>query len=109
MRSTGLSIAGSVAGVLGLTNLHGLWFYALSVLLVNAAVLLVNAKGKPARYLQNHSVLDGAQENAFSFVLWWTFWYGIVHGKLITPDCDATGTSLTCLTRTLAYEFQVYD
>lgn len=27
------------------------------------------------------TVIEGAQENMFSYVLWWTFWYGIVHGE----------------------------
>lgn len=26
-------------------------------------------------------LLNGGQENAFSYILWWTFWYGIVHGE----------------------------
>lgn len=28
-------------------------------------------------------LLQGAQTNVLSFVLWWTFWYGIVHGALL--------------------------
>ena len=26
-------------------------------------------------------LVNGLTENAFSFILWWTFWFGIVHGK----------------------------
>lgn len=26
---------------------------------------------------------NGLTENAFSFILWWTFWFGIVHGMLM--------------------------
>ena len=28
-------------------------------------------------------LFQGAQANVLSFVLWWTFWYGIVHGTLL--------------------------
>ena len=26
-------------------------------------------------------LINGLTENAFSFILWWTFWFGIVHGE----------------------------
>ena len=26
-------------------------------------------------------LVNGLTENAFSFILWWTFWFGIVHGR----------------------------
>ncbi|WFD47825.1 hypothetical protein GLX27_002488 [Malassezia furfur] len=114
-RSLTLSIAGSIAGVLGLQNLAGFGFFVLSVVFLNTVLLLVNAKGRPhayfvlgsapmttdaserlvpakaaqlrtpatpaqrARQLALWVLLQGAQENMLSFLLWWTFWYAIVH------------------------------
>ncbi|SPO30568.1 uncharacterized protein UTRI_05185 [Ustilago trichophora] len=128
VRSTALSVAGSVAGVLGLTNWLGFGFYIVSVLLTNILVLAINANGSPSRYFISPSppakplmsssgpntastnskvktvgsatgsaltidprsgsfsmqdiagfLVNGLTENAFSFILWWTFWFGIVH------------------------------
>lgn len=115
-----MSIAGSIAGVLGLQNLAGFGFFVLSVVFLNTVLLLVNAKGRPhayfvlgsapmttdaserlvpakaaqlrtpatpaqrARQLSLWVLLQGAQENILSFLLWWTFWYAIVHGT----SCD---------------------
>ncbi|KAJ1021210.1 hypothetical protein NDA18_005451 [Ustilago nuda] len=127
VRSTALSVAGSVAGVLGLTNWIGFGFYIVSVLLTNSLVLLINANGTPSKYFISPSppakpltsskspaatnknvkvktvspsepsvsidprsgsfsaqdvagfLANGLTENAFSFILWWTFWFGIVY------------------------------
>ncbi|KAJ1017866.1 hypothetical protein NDA16_005182 [Ustilago loliicola] len=128
VRSTALSVAGSVAGVLGLTNWIGFGFYIVSVLLTNSLVLLINANGSPSKYFISPSppvkpltspskspsasnknvkaktvggsgpsmtidprsgsfsaqdvagfLMNGLTKNAFSFILWWTFWFGIVH------------------------------
>lgn len=115
-RSLTLSLAGAIAGVLGLQNLSGFAFFLCSVVFVNAVLVLVNAKGDPRAFfvlgslpaitdpserllpakaaqlrapptpvqsalqLSRWVLLQGAQENALSFLLWWTFWYGIVHG-----------------------------
>ncbi|WFD01490.1 hypothetical protein MOBT1_000155 [Malassezia obtusa] len=114
-RSLTLSIAGSIAGVLGLQNLAGFAFFVLSVAFLNTILLVVNAKGRPSDYfimgsspvitdaserlvpskaaqlrapptpvqhglqLAGWVLLQGAQENVLSFLLWWTFWYAIVH------------------------------
>ncbi|EPQ27811.1 uncharacterized protein PFL1_04556 [Pseudozyma flocculosa PF-1] len=114
IRSTSLSIAGSVAGILGLTNFSGLYLYALSLVVTNILILTINAKSTPQRYFVQpfsspssssspnaapgkgaarkaatsekwgtkqvvSTLFDGAQENGFSFVLWWTFWFAVVH------------------------------
>ncbi|KAN0062905.1 hypothetical protein ACQY0O_004726 [Thecaphora frezii] len=105
IRSTSLSLCGSIAGVLGLTNLSGLYLYLLTLVLTNALILTVNARSAPHKYLippsfsssdnkssqQQQKKVEwdakqwiqtlgqGAQENAFSFVLWWTFWLAVVH------------------------------
>ncbi|SNX86947.1 uncharacterized protein MEPE_05656 [Melanopsichium pennsylvanicum] len=126
VRSTALSVAGGVAGVLGLTNWLGFGFYIISVLFTNILVLGINANGSPSKYFLTPSppakslisssstantaskpkatgatleaaltidprsgsfsakdiaefLVNGLTENAFSFILWWTFWFGIVH------------------------------
>ncbi len=130
IRSTTLSIAGSVSGILGLTNLSGFYFYLLSQLLVSLAIIFLNAHAAPAAYLLPPALLrveqrsarvhdkvhmsassggaaqeaaqlqqaparvgvagqawmwtrllllEGLTDNALSYVLWWTFWFGLVH------------------------------
>ncbi|KAL9931185.1 hypothetical protein V8E36_009952 [Tilletia maclaganii] len=90
LRSTALSLAGASAGVLGLRNLSGFYFFGLTLLLTNALLLVYNARSQPRKYIPHMGpeasrpglvglALQGGQENLFSFVLWWTFWFGIVH------------------------------
>ena len=68
------SIAGAVAGLLGLTNLSGFAFYLASSLTVGAFYALVNCQARPARYFAKASdvYLGGLLDNAFAFVLFWT-------------------------------------
>lgn len=38
--------------------------------------------------------VQGAQENLLSFITWWTFWHGIVHGmyqSLLLTQCTTRG------------------
>ena len=46
-RSLALSIAGAVAGVLGLQNLWGFGFFAISVVFVNLVLIAVNTGYRP--------------------------------------------------------------
>lgn len=118
-RSLTLSIAGSIAGVLGLQNLSGFLFFFLSVVFVNVVLVFVQAHGKPEEYFSLYPapvlttaleklvpstaeklrrpvspvmktlriaqwiIFQGLQENILGFILWWTFWHGIVHGMSI--------------------------
>lgn len=115
-RSLALSIAGAVAGVLGLQNLWGFGFFAISVVFVNLVLIAVNTGYRPElffvlvpspvlttsmeklvpgkaeqlrkplpsikrlAYMAQWVVVQGAQENLLSFILWWTLWFGLVHG-----------------------------
>lgn len=119
-RSLTLSIAGSIAGVLGLQNLTGFLFFFLSVVFVNLILVFINTHGRPEEYFSLYPspilttaleklvpataeklrqpvpplmramriaqwvVFQGLQENILAFILWWTFWHGIVHGMSIT-------------------------
>ncbi|KAI5480611.1 hypothetical protein MNV49_000307 [Pseudohyphozyma bogoriensis] len=82
VKSTSSSISGAVAGVLGLTNLSGFLFYLVSSVAVGIVFAALNCKGRPAAYFANKSrevVLGGLLDNAFSFVLFWTLFYALVH------------------------------
>lgn len=114
IRSVVTSVAGSLAGVLGLINLTGFYLYLGTILFTNLAILLFNVHFDPQRYLfsfnpvpvekkgqdqggkldsngKNSSLLqltwpylsfllEGAQEMAFGYVLWWTLWTALIHG-----------------------------
>ncbi|PWN31501.1 uncharacterized protein FA14DRAFT_192977 [Meira miltonrushii] len=109
IRSVVTSVAGSLAGVLGLINFTGFYLYLGTILITNLAILLFNVHFDPQRYLfsfnpvpiekkgQNKSaklqsngtrsllwpylsfLLEGAQEMAFGYVLWWTLWTALIH------------------------------
>jgi len=82
IRSTTASIAGAIAGVLGLTNLSGLAFYLASSLYVGLIVCALNCGTSPGKYFRSASwepMTQGLGDNALGFVLWWTLLYGVVH------------------------------
>lgn len=73
-------VAGVTAGILGLTGLYGFGLY-----LVYSVVMSVLIMGKVGsnwnKYFQSrYSLLtDGVLGGLFTYVLLWTFIYGIVH------------------------------
>jgi hypothetical protein len=110
IRSVLTSVSGSAAGIFGFTNLSGFYVYFVSLLVTNLAILVVNVQFQPKRYLINFNpiqegkdgkvtlsdssqassvtplqyasfLLEGAQEMAFGYVLWWTLWFAIIHGE----------------------------
>ncbi|KDR84249.1 hypothetical protein GALMADRAFT_133595 [Galerina marginata CBS 339.88] len=74
--------AGAAAGILGLENWAGFILFLASTLLTAGIVHAVNCKGKPKKYFQGGvmELINPGQDNAFTFVLVWTLFYGIVHG-----------------------------
>ncbi|GAA6029406.1 hypothetical protein NBRC10512_008031 [Rhodotorula toruloides] len=74
-------IAGSVAGILGLTNLHGFVLFFITSFGVGALYSAVNCGMKPSRYFPKASepLLSGTLGNCFSFILFWTLFYSLVH------------------------------
>lgn len=118
-------MAGSAAGIFGLTNLSGFYVYFASLLVTNVAIFVVNIRLQPRRYLLNFNpartslptkgqqstaapttplqylsfLIEGAQEMAFGYVLWWTLWTAIIHGES-TSKGPAVGRKRT-LTRPL--------
>ncbi|KAF9046992.1 hypothetical protein BDP27DRAFT_1346280 [Rhodocollybia butyracea] len=96
--------AGCVAGILGLTNLAGFGLFLISMLWAAFCVYVVCCKGKPGKYMPSAigasvvaagtgkgnksgngngtglmELLNPGTDNAFTFVLVWTLFYGIVH------------------------------
>jgi hypothetical protein len=88
--------------------LYGFYWYIASLVLTNIAVFVINVRLQPRRYLLSFNpandvlakkdsgasaqspilaawqylsfLIEGAQEMAFGYVLWWTLWYAIIHG-----------------------------
>lgn len=71
------SLAGAVAGTLGLESWLGFGLFILSTLFTSAC-LYVKCKGKPSKYIQGGlwEMVNPGQENMFSFLLVWTLFYG---------------------------------
>jgi len=80
-RSCFSAVSGSAAGILGLTGLHGFYFYVVSTIIMSGLLWLLKTGGQPLRYFRSASevVWDGVMGGLFSYVLFWTLLYGIVH------------------------------
>ncbi|KAH8830838.1 hypothetical protein DL96DRAFT_1707629 [Flagelloscypha sp. PMI_526] len=72
---------GAVAGILGLEKWLGFVLFLASIILTTALIVTVNCKGKPSRYIPGGllTIVNPGQDNAFTFVLTWTLFYGLVH------------------------------
>ncbi|KZP21613.1 hypothetical protein FIBSPDRAFT_953625 [Athelia psychrophila] len=77
------AFTGAVAGILGLENWLGFALFFASTLFTSACIYAINCKGRPAKYLQNGilEAVNPGQDNAFTFILVWTLFFGIVHGE----------------------------
>ncbi|CAH7676816.1 hypothetical protein PPACK8108_LOCUS11924 [Phakopsora pachyrhizi] len=91
VKSSCSCIAGSLAGVLGLTNHHGLIFYLISSIITSLIIIIVsstnllnrdqNLSNSEAVYFRSKITLwsVGLVDNVFGYLLWWTLFYGLVH------------------------------
>jgi hypothetical protein len=70
--------AGAVAGILGLENWLGFALFVASTILTSVCIYVVNCHGKPAKYMAGGlaELVNPGQDNAFTFVLVWTLFYG---------------------------------
>ncbi|KAL1666552.1 hypothetical protein GGF50DRAFT_113118 [Schizophyllum commune] len=75
------SLAGAVAGILGLQHIKGFALFGASTLLTAFCLFAINCRGSPARYVLGGlpALVNPGKDNAFTFVLVWTLFYGIVH------------------------------
>ncbi|KAI8087852.1 uncharacterized protein B0P05DRAFT_530386 [Gilbertella persicaria] len=80
IRSCFAAIAGSVAGILGLQNLSGFLFYAVSWIILSI-LLVVKTAGNKGYFIHGYRdvVLDGALGGLLSYILFHTLLYGLVH------------------------------
>lgn len=79
-RTSGSVIGGATAGILGLTSLYGFAFYFIySVIL--SVMLAMKAGHNSSKYFQSSSSIwfSGILGGLFTYVLLWTFLYGMVH------------------------------
>ncbi|KAI9225057.1 hypothetical protein BC828DRAFT_394875 [Blastocladiella britannica] len=84
-RSSFAAVAGSTAGILGLTGLQGFGFYAAASLLLAAVLVLVKCVrvgAPPAKFFANPAyelVVEGVSASGlFAYVLFWTMLNGVI-------------------------------
>ncbi|RHZ44770.1 hypothetical protein Glove_709g13 [Diversispora epigaea] len=81
IRSSMSAITGSAAGILGLTGYYGFIFYGITSLFTSFLIWSAKAQAKPGLYFRNGLDVwtEGVFGGLFSYVLFWTLLYGIVH------------------------------
>jgi len=79
-RTSTSALAGATAGIMGLTGLWGFVFYFIASLVLSI-FLLLKAGSKWNQYFISRKALfsNGLFGGLFTYVLFWTFLYGMVH------------------------------
>ncbi|GAA6064653.1 hypothetical protein JCM10212_005239 [Sporobolomyces blumeae] len=80
VKSTTACLAGTVAGILGLTNYVGFaWFFLTA--LASGALFALAKQPKRVDYFTSPTEpwIGGILENLFSYVLFWTLFYSLVY------------------------------
>ena len=79
-RTSGAAISGATAGILGLTGLYGFGFFIIYSVFFSF-LLAFKAGTSWNRYFTTRRVVwfDGILGGLFTYVLLWTFLYGMVH------------------------------
>lgn len=79
-RTSVSALSGATAGILGLTGLHGFIFYFLASVLLSL-LLVLKAGRRWNKYFKSRRPLftGGLIGGLFTYVLFWTFLYGMVH------------------------------
>ena len=79
-RTSVSALSGCVAGILGLTSYKGFLFYALSMLLLSLLIyVFIRHEHRKFFTSLNHVFVNGFFNGLLTYVLFWTFLYGIVH------------------------------
>ncbi|XP_049534757.1 ER membrane protein complex subunit 6 [Anopheles darlingi] len=79
-RTSMAALSGSTAGVLGLTGILGFLFYLLAVLCLWQMLLLKSGSNWQKYFISRKSLLThGFLSGLCTYVLFWTFLYGMVH------------------------------
>ncbi|KPJ05188.1 Transmembrane protein 93 [Papilio xuthus] len=79
-RTSMAALSGSTAGVLGLTGLYGFAFYVFAVVILWLMFMIKAGSNWNKYYKSRQSLLTSGFFGAlFTYVLFWTFIYGMVH------------------------------
>ncbi|CAB3223015.1 unnamed protein product [Arctia plantaginis] len=79
-RTSMAALSGSIAGILGLTGLYGFAFYVFAVVSLWVMFMLKTGPNWNKYYISRQSLLtNGFFGGLFTYVLFWTFIYGMVH------------------------------
>ncbi|KAM4797447.1 ER membrane protein complex subunit 6 [Rhinophrynus dorsalis] len=79
-RTSVSALSGATAGILGLTGLYGFIFYFLASFLLSLLLVLKSGR-RWNKYFKSRRPLftGGLIGGLFTYVLFWTFLYGMVH------------------------------
>ncbi|XP_069082441.1 ER membrane protein complex subunit 6 isoform X1 [Pleurodeles waltl] len=79
-RTSVSALSGATAGILGLTGLYGFVFYFLASFLLSLLLVLKSGR-RWNKYFKSRRPLftGGLVGGLFTYVLFWTFLYGMVH------------------------------
>ena len=73
-------LSGCVAGIVGLTSYNGFLFYAFSMLLLSIMIFLfIRNEYRKFFASLNHVFINGFFNGLLTYVLFWTFLYGMIH------------------------------
>ncbi|ORX91544.1 ER membrane protein complex subunit 6 [Basidiobolus meristosporus CBS 931.73] len=75
------AVTGSAAGILGLTGYTGFVFYLVTAFISSGIIWALMTDFKPELYFKKSRDvwIEGVFGGLFSYVLFWTLMYGIVH------------------------------
>lgn len=79
-RTSVSALSGCVAGIIGLTSYKGFLFYAFSMLLLSVLIFaFIRREHRKFFTSLNHVFVNGFFNGLLTYVLFWTFLYGMVH------------------------------
>jgi len=79
-RTSVSALSGCVAGIIGLTSYKGFLFYGFSMLLLSLLIFVFIRKEHRKFFTGlNHVFINGFLNGLLTYVLFWTFLYGMVH------------------------------
>lgn len=79
-RTSVSALSGCVAGIIGLTSYKGFIFYGVSMVLLSILIFIFIRKEHRKFFTSlNHVFVNGFFNGLLTYVLFWTFLYGMVH------------------------------
>ena len=79
-RTSVSALSGCVAGIIGLTSYRGFLFYGFSMFLLSLGIFVIIRKEHRKFFTGlNHVFVNGFLNGLLTYVLFWTFLYGMVH------------------------------